>query len=86
MKHFASPDFWQLFSKLPAEIQRLARSNYELLRSNPRHPSLHFKKAARYRSVRVGLAYRALGKEVEGGILWGWIGSHAEYDKLMHTG
>ena len=85
MKHLASSDFWRLFNQLPIEIQRLARSNFELLKTNPRHPSLHFKKAGRYWSVRVGLSYRALGIEIEGGILWGWIGSHAEYDKLISS-
>lgn len=85
MKHLASSDFWRLFNQLPIEIQRLARSNFELLKTDPRHPSLHFKKAGRYWSVRVGLSYRALGIEIEGGILWGWIGSHAEYDKLISS-
>lgn len=85
MKHLASPDFWRLFNQLPAEIQQLARANFELLKTNPRHPSLHFKKAGRYWSVRVGLAYRALGVEIEDGILWGWIGSHAQYDKLISS-
>jgi hypothetical protein len=85
LKHFASPDFWRLFNQLPTHIQQLARSNFELLKTNPRHPSLHFKKAGRYWSVRVGLAYRALGIDVEGGILWSWIGSHAEYDKLISS-
>jgi len=83
LKHFTSPDFWDLFNKLPAEIQRVARSNYELLKSNPRHPSLHFNKAGQYWSVRVGLGYRAVGKQVEGGILWGWIGSHADYNRII---
>ena len=85
MKHFASPDFWRLFAKLPVEIQRLAKGNFELLKSNPRHPSLHFKKVGRYWSVRVGLSYRALGLEVEDGILWGWIGSHTEYNKVISS-
>ena len=85
MKHYTSPDFWFLFNRLPLEIQRLARDNYELLKSNPRHPSLHFKKAAGYWSVRVGRGYRALGKEVTGGILWGWIGAHAEYTKILSS-
>jgi len=85
LKHFASPDFWRLFNQLPTQIQALARSNFELLKTNPRHPSLHFKKAGRHWSVRVGLAHRALGIEVEGGILWGWIGSHADYDKLISS-
>jgi len=85
LKHFASPDFWRLFAKLPVEIQRLAKGNFELLKSNPRHPSLHFKKVGRYWSVRVGLSYRALGLEVEDGILWGWIGSHTEYNKVISS-
>ena len=83
MKHLTSPGFWELFNQLPVEIQRLARAKFDLLKSNPQHPSLHFKKAGPYWSVRVGLAYRALGREVEGGILWGWIGSHAEYNKIL---
>lgn len=85
MKHLTSPDFWELFDELPAEVQRLARQNYELLKEDPRHPSLHFKKARGYWSVRIGLGYRALGKEVDGAILWGWIGSHADYDRIISS-
>jgi hypothetical protein len=36
------------------DIRELADKNYELLKSNPRHPSLHFKKLADLCSVRVG--------------------------------
>jgi hypothetical protein len=82
LNHHTSPEFWQYFQELPAEVQRLARSNYELLRTNPKHPSLHFKKVGAYWSVRVGLGYRALGTDVIDGILWAWIGTHAAYDKL----
>ncbi|MBK5260439.1 MAG: hypothetical protein JJE51_12680 [Thermoanaerobaculia bacterium] len=83
MKHHASPDFWRLFDLLPTEIQKLARGNFELLKANPRHPSLHFKKAGGYWSVRVSRNYRALGKQLDDGILWGWIGSHAEYERIL---
>lgn len=83
MRHFASHDFWGLFNELPAEIQQLARENYELLKTNPRHPSLHFKRVGHYWSVRVGKHYRALGTDEDDGILWGWIGSHAEYDRII---
>jgi hypothetical protein len=31
----------------------------------------------------VGLRHRALAVEVEDGLLWFWIGSHADYDKLI---
>ncbi len=41
------------------------------------------KKAGRYWSVRVGLHYRAVAVEVLGGLLWFWIGSHEDYNKLM---
>jgi hypothetical protein len=33
--------------------------------------------------VRVGAHYRALGTGIEGGVLWFWIGSHADYDRLI---
>ena len=83
MNHFASPDFWHLFNALPSEVRELARQNYELLKADPYHPSLHFKRVGGYWSVRVGRGYRALATEVEGGFLWGWIGSHAEYDRII---
>jgi hypothetical protein len=46
-------------------------------------PSLHFKQIGRYWSVRVGARHRALGVDVEEGVLWFWIGSHADYDRLL---
>lgn len=83
MKHFASPDFWEEYEELPESIQELADKNYELLKSDPKHPSLHLKKVGKYWSVRVGRKYRAVGLEIEEGTLWFWIGTHAEYDKLV---
>jgi hypothetical protein len=41
------------------------------------------KKIGRYVSARVGLRYRALAVEVDDGLLWFWIGSHADYDQLL---
>ena len=83
MKYFASPSFWELREKLPTPIQKLADKNFELLKTDSKHPSLHLKKTGKYWSVRVGIQYRALGVEVEEGILWFWIGTHVEYDKLV---
>lgn len=83
MTHYASPEFWQLFRELPQDVQKLARENYKLLQADPYHPSLHFKKVGDYWSVRVGRRYRALATEVDDGMLWGWIGSHAEYDRII---
>jgi hypothetical protein len=31
----------------------------------------------------VGLGYRALAVEVDDGMLWFWIGTHADYDALI---
>ena len=83
MNHHTAPSFWEAFAELPVEVQKLARTNFDLLRENPRHPSLHFKRVGGYWSVRVGLHYRALGTDVGDGILWAWIGPHDEYDRLI---
>jgi hypothetical protein len=83
MKHYASPSFWECYAELPAEIKQLADKNYQLLKENHNHPSLHFKKIENYFSVRVGIKYRALGIAVNENVLWFWIGSHADYDKLL---
>jgi len=83
LKHYASPGFWALYEKLPADVRSLADKNHELLKSDSRHPSLHFKKVGELWSVRVGAHHRALATEVEGGIYWFWIGTHAEYDRIV---
>ncbi len=83
--HYTTRRFWKCYDALPESVQRNADQCYELLKDDPSHPSLHFKKIGnKYWSVRAGLDYRALGVEVENGILWFWIGSHAEYDKLLY--
>lgn len=83
MKHFASPKFWAAYKTLPPSVRKLADANYALLKRDPRPPSLQFKKVGRYWSVRIGLRYRALAMEVDDGYLWFWIGSHADYDKMI---
>ena len=82
MKHFASPEFWFHHRRLPEAVRDLANKNFELLKANPRHPSLRLKKVGKVWSVRVGLKYRALGEDDPDGILWYWIGSHGTYDEL----
>ncbi len=85
MKHFASRGFWRCYNALPANIQELADKNFALLQADPNHPSLHFKRVGRFRSARVGLQHRALAVEVDNGLLWFWIGSHAEYERMSNT-
>ena len=86
MRHRAAPRFWQCYRQLPDDVQRLADRCYDLLRQNPRHPSLQFKQVGRFWSVRVGLHYRALAVEHEAELVWFWIGSHADYDRLLGHG
>jgi hypothetical protein len=83
MRHFASPAFWEAYRQLPESVRALADKNYMLLKQNPQHPSLHLKKVGRFWSVRVGSRYRALAVEIDGGLLWFWIGSHSDYDRLI---
>lgn len=83
MTHHASARFWRCYDALPERVRELADKSFELLKADPNHPSLHMKRIGRFRSVRVGLHYRALGVDVEDGILWFWVGTHAEYDALV---
>jgi hypothetical protein len=83
MRHFASRAFWDAYQRLPASVRTTADKNYDLLKTDPRHPSLHLKKVGEYWSVRVGLGYRALATEVDGNLVWFWVGSHKEYDELI---
>ncbi|MGA2267475.1 MAG: hypothetical protein ABSH44_03295 [Bryobacteraceae bacterium] len=83
MIHRASPDFWISYRALPLAVQKLADRAFAVLKADPRHPSLHFKKVDEFWSVRVGLHHRAIGVEMPDGVLWCWIGSHAEYDSRV---
>ena len=74
-------EFWAFYEKLPKDIQGLTDKSFTLLKGNPEHPSLYLKTVGRYWSIRIGEKNRALGVEVgDEGLLWCWIGSHAEYD------
>ena len=84
MKHFASPDYWESYRSLPSNVRQLADKQFALLKQDPGHPSLRLKQVGQFWSVRVGRRYRALGFETEDGIVWFWIGSHSEYDRLVN--
>ena len=86
MNHQATPRVWQCYRRLPEHVQRLADHCYQLLRADSSHPSLHFRKVGRFWSARVGLHCRTLAVEDQGTMVWFWIGSHAEYDRLVGRG
>ena len=85
MTHFATPEFWYHYRQLPEGIRELADKNFALLRSDPAHPSLRFKRIGAYWSVRVGLHYRALARARSEGAVWFWIGHHGEYDRTLRA-
>ncbi|GAK50723.1 hypothetical protein U14_01956 [Candidatus Moduliflexus flocculans] len=85
MKHLASPSFWTCYDMLPQAIRELADKNFDLLKTNPFHPSLHFKNVGKYWSVRVGKKYRAVAIQSSQGLLWFWIGTHPEYEKIIRS-
>lgn len=82
--HKATSRFWSYFYKLPKSTQKLARKNFSLLKENPRHPSLHFKKIGKVWSARVDKNHRALAVEDSAGYIWVWIGKHDEYEELLN--
>lgn len=83
MKHRAHADFWYAYRQLPVEVRDLADKNFDLLKNDSRHPSLRLKKVGDFWSARVGLDHRALAIEVDEGLLWTWIGTHDDYERLI---
>jgi hypothetical protein len=88
VKSVATRRFWRLFQALPTEVQDLAGKNYRLWRANPGHPSLSFRRLQgsedRF-SIRIGDYDRALGRKTGEKMIWVWIGTHSDYDRLVSS-
>jgi hypothetical protein len=82
-RHFTTASFWEQYAQLPLEIRALADRCYELIKEDPNHPSLRFKKVGDLYSARVGLRHRALATKEPDGFVWFWIGPHSEYDRRL---
>lgn len=81
----ANSRFWESFANLPREVQAVARQKHRMWLENPHHPSLHFKEVmAGLWSVRINSQYRALARRKDDVVLWIWIGTHSEYDRLIN--
>ncbi len=81
--HRTAPRFWMHYESLPNEIREIANKNFKLLKTDPRHPSLQFKKIGIFWSARVGFAHRALAIEDGEDFIWVWIGTHDEYERMI---
>ena len=82
-RSLALPRFWVLYDRLPVEVQALADKQFALFSKDPSHPSLRFKQVGPFWSVRVSYSYRALAVKNGDELTWFWIGTHADYDKLL---
>ena len=81
--HRITGSFRHMFGNLPLRIQRAACQSYCLLKSDPTHPSLHFKKVGSFWSARVDRSHRAIAVEEGSGFRWNWIGGHDEYERQI---
>ena len=78
--------FWKLYKKLPQSIRNIAKKQYKLFATDPYHASLHFKRVHSTKpiySVRITRNYRVVGVLNDNIIIWFWVGSHDDYDKLL---
>ena len=85
MKHIATASFWQCYDSLPREVQEQADKQFALLRDNPRHPSLLFKRIRGVWSARVNQDYRALAYAESERYVWIWIGPHTAYERMLKS-
>lgn len=79
-------EFRKNFDGLPKEVQSIALSKFKIWKNNPGHPSLRFKQISSLKpvySIRISIGYRAIGVKESDVIIWFWIGSHSDYDKLI---
>ncbi len=83
MIHRATRRFWDRYWALPEQTRELADKSFALLREDPRHPSLHFKRVGRFWSIRVGARHRALAVPDGDDTIWVWIGSHDDYERMI---
>jgi len=88
MRSKTSPRFKKCAACLPEDVRKSAKEAFKLFSKNPYYPSLHFKRVHSTMpvfSVRISLNYRAVGILDDNEIVWFWIGSHADYEKLLKT-
>jgi hypothetical protein len=83
MKSRVVASFWDDYNRLPNGIRESALKQYKLWLTNHQHPSLRFKKVGSYWSARITDDYRAVGIMDEDTVLWFFIGTHAEYNRIL---
>jgi len=78
--------FRETYAALPANVRRRAREAYKQFCDNPNHPGLRRKRVHATMpvyAVRVTRDYRALGVRDGDDMIWFWIGSHTDYERVL---
>lgn len=86
MKSKRTREFRERYDALPASVQRQADKAFAQFQEDSDYTGLNFKQVSSdpvWYSVRVGLSYRAVCVRSDDSYIWFWIGSHADYDKLL---
>ncbi|MEG4457587.1 ParE family toxin-like protein [Microcoleus sp. N9_A1] len=86
MKSSTTTEFRKLFADLPEQVQQQTRGAYRQFKEDPSHPSLRFKKVhpdLPIYSARISKNYRAVGQLDGDTVIWFWVGSHTDYDRLL---
>lgn len=88
MKSVQTEEYRTLFAQLPNDVQKQARKANRLFEEDPYYPSLHFKcinKEKSWYSVRINKNCRAVGIKEGDTVLWFFIGTHADYDRILRS-
>lgn len=86
MNSHTTKRFREAFRQLPDDVRERARKTFQVWQANPNHPALKFKQIYSEKpiySVRIGLGWRALGVKEQDTVIWFWIGSHSDYDRMI---
>jgi hypothetical protein len=87
--------FRRLFDALPTGVRQLAREKFALFVADPDHPSLRRHQLTDTDrgglrpasvSVSVNRQYRAVYVATADCNLWYWVGTHADYNRLVGKG
>lgn len=88
MKSKITESFRQSYGRLPDDVRALVRKNYKLWRADPFHPGLQFKRIHNTEpvwSARVGIHYRVVGVKDDDTMIWYFLGTHREYERLVRN-
>lgn len=86
MRSVTTERFRKAYKSLTIATKRKAKVAYQRWKKDPYRPSVNFKQVHDVKqiySVRIGNSYRALGLKEKNTIIWFWIGSHEDYNKML---